>query len=266
MLRFAANLTWMFNEWPLPDRFAAAADSGFTAVEILFPYDHPASEVAGHLQRHKLTGALFNVPAGDFAAGERGFAVLPERFDDLKASVTRAVAYARETGVTRLHLMAGLADSADPRAADAFCKSVSWSADVMARHGIALMLEPINSRDMPGYFLNDFGLAERLIRRLAHPNVHLQFDIYHRQIIHGDVVTGLRQFMPLTGHIQIAGVPSRNEPDSGELNYPFLFGEIDRLGYGGFIGCEYRPRTTTVEGLDWWRSQQRMAHNAPVSR
>lgn len=253
MPRFAANLTWMFNEHAWPDRFAAAADAGFNAVEILFPYDYPASDIARLLQRHNLTPALFNVPAGDFANGERGYAALPDRFDDLKTSVTTAIAYARETGVTRLHLMAGLTDSTDARAVDAFCKSVAWSAEAMDRHGISLMLEPINSRDMPGYFLNDFALSERLIRELALPNVRLQFDCYHRQIIHGDVITGLRELMPLVGHIQIASVPSRNEPDGEELNYPFLFEQMDRFGYGGFVGCEYRPRTTTAEGLGWFR-------------
>jgi hydroxypyruvate isomerase len=253
MPRFAANLTWMFNEYPLADRFAAAADAGFDAVEILFPYDQPALETARLLQRHNLTPALFNVPAGDFANGVRGYASLPDRLDDLKASVATAIAYARETGVKRLHLMAGLATNANPQAMDAFCKSVTWSAEAMDRHGISLMLEPINARDMPGYFLNDFALAEKLIRKLALPNVRLQFDCYHRQIIHGDVVTGLRQLMPLIGHIQIASVPSRNEPDGEELNYDFIFDEIDRLGYTGFVGCEYRPRTTTIDGLGWFR-------------
>jgi hydroxypyruvate isomerase len=254
MPRFAANLTCMFNEWPLLDRFAAAADAGFTAVEVLFPYDHPASEIGKRLQQSNLVPALFNVPAGDFANGERGYAALPDRFDDLKASVTTAVAYARETGATRLHLMAGLTHGTDRQAIDAFCKSVAWAADAMARHDIALMLEPINSRDMPGYFLNDFDLAERLIRKLDLPNVRLQFDCYHRQIIHGDVTRGLQQLMPLIGHIQIASVPSRNEPDGEELNYPFMFDALDQLGYDGFVGCEYRPRTTTVEGLGWFEA------------
>jgi len=252
MPRFAANLTLMFTEWPFLDRFAAAADAGFDAVEFLFPYDHPPEEVGERLRRHGLTQALFNLPPGNWDAGEKGFAALPDRFEDIQRSIHAALPYAAATGVKRLHLMAGIADRRDARAVAAFRKSVAWTAEELGRHGIATVIEPINSRDVPGYFLNDFAFARDLILELRHPNLKLQFDIYHCQIVHGDVTTRLREMMPIIGHIQIASVPSRNEPGSEELNYPFLFAELDRLGYAGFVGCEYRPRGKTVDGLGWF--------------
>ncbi len=252
MPAFAANLTMMFTEWPFLDRFDAAADAGFRAVEYLFPYDHAPDEVARRLERNGLTQALFNMPPGDWAAGERGLAALPERFEEFRAGVAKALDYAAATGCRRLHMMAGLADPADPAALDSYRRAVAYAGEALAARGIELLLEPINGRDMPGYFLNDFGLAERLIAEAGFPNVRLQFDLYHRQILHGDVTMALRRLMPLTGHVQIASVPSRNEPDGEELNWPFLFGELDRLGYGGFVGCEYRPRAATLEGLGWF--------------
>jgi 2-dehydrotetronate isomerase len=252
MPRFAANLSMMFNEVPFLDRFDAAAEAGFTAVEFLFPYDHPAEAVGERLQRNGLTQALFNLPPGNWDAGEKGFAALPDRFADLQQSLRTALPYAKATGVKRLHLMAGIADRKDPTAVAAFRKSVVWAAEFLAPEGIDVVLEPINSRNVPGYFLNDFGFARDLIRELNIPNLKLQFDIYHCQIIHGDVTMRLREMMPITGHIQIASIPSRNEPDGEELNYPFLFGELDRLGYAGFVGCEYNPRARTTDGLGWF--------------
>ena len=257
MPHFAANLTLMFNELPLLDRFAAAAEAGFDAVEILFPYEHPPEVIADHLARNGLTLALFNCPPGDWAAGERGCVVFPDRFDEVKEGVQTALRYAEATGVGRLHLMAGKADRADPHHRDAFRRSVEWAAAELGERGLDLVLEPLNVRDNPGYFLTDFGYAEGLIRDLGLPNVKLQFDIYHRQIVHGDVTTALRAAMPLIGHIQVASVPSRNEPDGEELNYPFLFAELDRLGYAGYVGCEYRPRAGTVEGLGWFAPYRR---------
>lgn len=252
MPRFAANLTMMFTERPFLDRFDAAADAGFRAVEYLFPYDHAPAEIAVRLQRNGLTQALFNMPPGDWAAGERGLAALPGRFDELKAGVATGLRYAEATGCRRLHLMAGLGDSGDPAAAARYRDAVLHAADALGERGIELMLEPINGRDMPGYFLNDFAAAESMIAGIGLPNVRLQFDIYHRQILHGDVTMALRRLMPMIGHIQIASVPSRHEPDGEELNWPFLFAELDRLGYGGFVGCEYRPRGRTEDGLGWF--------------
>ncbi|WP_018260846.1 2-oxo-tetronate isomerase [Methylobacterium sp. WSM2598] len=252
MPRFAANLTLMFTELPFLDRFAAAAEEGFTAVEFLFPYEHPPAAIGERLRRHGLTQALFNLPPGDWAAGERGLAALPGRADELKAGIETALAYAAETGVRRLHLMAGMADKADPAARDAYRGAVTWTAERLGREGIDVLLEPINGRNMPGYFLDDFGFAAALIRDLAAPNLKLQFDLYHCQILHGDVTARLRALMPLIGHVQTASVPDRHEPGTGEMNDAFLFAELDRLGYGGFVGCEYNPKAGTREGLGWF--------------
>ena len=252
MPRFAANLSMMFNEVPFLDRFDAAAKAGFSAVEFLFPYEHAAKDIGERLHRNGLTQALFNLYPGDWSKGERGFAALPDRFADVQASVKQALPYAKATGVKRLHLMAGIAKRSDPQAVDAFCRSVVWTAQTLGQEGIDVMLEPINPRDVPGYFLNDFDFAAGVIQDLNLPNLQLQFDIYHRQIVHGDVTMALRKMMPMIGHIQIASVPSRNEPAGEELNYPFLFDELDRLGYDGFVGCEYRPKGDTVDGLGWF--------------
>ncbi|OJU09372.1 MAG: hydroxypyruvate isomerase [Caulobacterales bacterium 68-7] len=251
MPAFAANLTMMFGEHSFLDRFAAAADAGFKAVEFLFPYEHSPDEIARRLADNSLELALFNLPPGDWAAGERGLAALPDRFDELKAGVDTALAYVAAAGAKRVHLMAGIADAADPAAQASYRRGVAHTAERLAEVGVELMLEPINGRDMPGYFLNDFRIAEAVISDLGAANLKLQFDIYHRQIIHGDVTMALRRLMPIVGHVQVAGVPSRHEPEGEELNYPFLFEELDRLGYGGFVGCEYRPRAGTVEGLGW---------------
>jgi len=253
MPRCAANLSMMFNEVPFLDRFEAAAKAGFTAVEFLFPYEHPAKEVGARLHGNGLTQALFNLPPGDWAAGEKGFAALPDRFADLQASLRTALPYVEATGVKRLHLMAGIADRNDPMAMAAFRKSVKWAAEFLAPHGLDVVIEPINSRNVLGYFLNDFPFAQSVVRELKIPNLKLQFDIYHCQIIHGDVTMRLREAMPMIGHIQIASIPSRNEPDGEELNYPFLFAELDRLGYAGFVGCEYNPRGKTTDGLAWFK-------------
>ena len=258
MPRFAANLTMMFNEWPFLDRFDAAADVGFTAVEFLFPYEHSPDAIGRALLRNRLTQALFNLPPGDWSAGERGFAALPGRLADVQRSVDMALPFVHATGARRLHLMAGIVNNRDAIAAQAYRTATAWTAERVGREGVDLVIEPINNRDMPGYYLNDFKIAEALIAELALPNLKLQFDIYHRQILHGDVTVALRRLMPITGHVQIASVPSRNEPVGEELNYPFLFDELDRLGYDGFVGCEYRPHGKTVEGLSWflpWRNE-----------
>lgn len=251
---FAANLTMMFNEWSFLDRFDAAAEAGFSAVEYLFPYEFAPEAIAERLTRNNLQQALFNLPPGDWAGGERGIAALPGRFEALISDVERALDYAAATGVQRLHLMAGLADPQDDEAASCYRRSVSYTAGRLAEKGLDLMLEPINGRNMPGYYLNDFKMAENLIEELKLANLKLQFDIYHRQIMHGDVAMALKRLLPVIGHIQIASVPSRHEPDAEELNYPYLFGEIDRLGYDGFVGCEYNPRNHTLDGLGWFRS------------
>jgi hydroxypyruvate isomerase len=251
--RFSANLSMMFTEWPFLDRFAAAADAGFEAVEYLFPYEHPPEAIHARLADNRLTQALFNLPPGDWAAGERGLAALPDRFAEVQAGVRTAIPYAKATGVKRLHLMAGNADRGDPAACAAYERAVAWTAETLAAEGVSLTLEPINPRDMPGYFLNDFAFTEALIERLGLPTLELQFDLYHRQVLHGDVTMALRRTMPIIGHVQVASVPSRHEPGGEEMNDAFVFAELDRLGYAGFIGCEYRPRAGTLEGLDWFQ-------------
>jgi hydroxypyruvate isomerase len=248
---FAANLSFLFNERPFLDRFAAAAGAGFTAVEYLFPYDHPPEAIAERLEATGLTQALFNLPPGDWAKGERGLAALPERFAAVKAGLDSAWPYIEATGVKRVHLMAGIADPKDRQAHAAWRRSLHYVAGSLAERGVDLLIEPINGYDMPGYFLNDFAIAEAAIAELGLPNLKLQFDVYHRQILHGDVARALRRLMPVIGHVQIASAPSRNEPDGEELNYPFLFQVLDRLGYRGFVGCEYRPRGRTEDGLQW---------------
>lgn len=253
MPKFAANLSLMFTELPFLERFGAAAAAGFGAVEFLFPYRHPAEQIAAELRRHGLTQALFNMPPGDWPAGERGVAAFSERFEEVKAGVATALTYAAATGCRRLHLMAGMRDPASAEARAAYAKSVRYAAERLAEHDIFVLLEPINGRNMPGYFLNDFATAEALIGELGLPNVKLQFDIYHRQILHGDVVKAIERMLPIIGHVQVASVPARNEPGTGELNDDFVFAALDRLGYDGFIGCEYNPAGRTEEGLGWYR-------------
>ncbi len=259
MPRFAANLTMMFNEVPFADRFDAAARAGFESVEFLFPYALPPEAVAERVRRNGLTVALFNMPPGDWDAGDRGFAALPARRDEVAPALATALRYADATGAGRVHLMAGLADPADAACVAAYRDAVRFCAEALGERGIDLVLEPINGRNMPGYFLNSFERAAELIDGLALPNLKLQFDIYHCQIIHGDVAMALRRMMPMIGHVQVASVPSRNEPDGEELNFPYLFAELDRLGYPGFVGCEYNPRGRTEDGLGWFAPYRKMA-------
>ncbi|NEY90648.1 2-oxo-tetronate isomerase [Tabrizicola oligotrophica] len=251
MPRFAANLTMMFNEHGFMDRFAAAARAGFEAVEYLFPYEFDPNTIAAALQANHLTQALFNLPPGDWSRGDRGLAALPDRKAEFRASVGTALRYARATGVRRLHVMSGLADRADLRAMAAYRASLAYLCEAAGAEGLQVLIEPINGRDMPGYFLNDFNAAADLVGDLGLPNLRLQFDIYHRQILHGDVLTGLRQMMPIIGHVQIAAVPLRHEPGTGELADAVILAELDRLGYNGFVGCEYRPAGDTLVGLGW---------------
>ena len=252
MPRFAANLSFLFTERPFFDRFQAAAEAGFRAVEVLFPYAHEAAEIAARLKRHKLEIVLFNLPLGDWDVGERGFAALPSRRAEFRASVELALRYARQLGCGRLHVLAGLAPDNDPAAKAAYMDAIAYACDQAGPHGVDVMIEPINGRDMPGYFLNDFDRAAEIIDRLALPNLKLQFDVYHRQIMRGDVTTGLEALSPLIGHVQIASVPRRGEPGSGELDDVRVFETLDRLGYEGFVGCEYRPQGRTEDGLAWF--------------
>lgn len=251
MPKFAANLSMMFNEWDFLDRFEAAAEAGFTAVEYLFPYAFGRDDIAARLERFGLTQALFNLPPGDWEAGDRGLAALPERAEAFKASVRTALDYAGATGVRRLHVMSGNAERSDPRAAAAYREALRFAAETAGETGIDVLIEPINPRDMPGYFLDDFAYAADLIDELGLPNLKLQFDIYHRQVMRGDVMKGMEALMPIIGHVQIASVPDRHEPGTGELDDARVLRRLDALGYEGFVGCEYRPAGATLDGLSW---------------
>lgn len=251
MPRFAANLSMMFNEHDFLDRFAAAAAAGFKAVEYLFPYDFEPRDISARLEDHDLTQALFNMPPGDWSKGERGMAALPSRKREFREAVQTAIDYAAVIRTPLLHMMAGNAPAQDKAARASYRENLEYAADMTAKAGVGLVIEPINSRDMPDYFLNDFNMAVDLINDLGHPNLRLQYDVYHRQILHGDVLKSLEALMPVIAHVQIASVPLRHEPGTGELNDFFIFEALDRLGYAGFIGCEYRPAGGTVQGLGW---------------
>ena len=252
MPNFAANLSMMFQELPFLDRFEAAAKAGFKAVEFLFPYDHPAADIRQRLDRFGLRQVLFNLPPGDWAKGERGLAALPGREAEFGAAVDRAIEYATALGCPQVHVMAGVPlDVPLEQAAATYRANLRAAADRLQAHGIRTLIEPLNSRDMPGYFLMTAEQARQIIEAVGHPNLFLQMDLYHAQIMGGDLAERTRSHWPLIRHFQIAGVPGRHEPDVGEINYPYLFDLIDSLGYDGWIGCEYRPRAKTLDGLGW---------------
>lgn len=251
MPRFAANLSMMFTELPFLDRFAAAAEAGFAAVEFLFPYDWPAEEIAARATAAGVEIVLFNLPPGDWAAGERGIAVFDARREEFSSGLSQALYYAQVLKVPRLHLMAGIAPPDSAPHAARYRAALTEAATAAAPLGITLLIEPLNPFDVPGYFLNDFNAAAELIAGMGLPNLRLQFDIYHRQLMHGNVMNALRQMQGLIGHIQTASVPGRHEPGSGELDDFAIFRTLDAIGYQGFVGCEYRPRTSTKAGLDW---------------
>lgn len=249
MPRFAANLNFLFTELPFLDRFEAAAKAGFAAVESTNLYEATADEVAARLEGNGLTLALFNTPAGDAAAGERGLAAIPGREKDFWAGFETALRYADATGGRRIHLLAGLVHHGAQRAT--YVANLRKAARTAAAAGIEVLIEPINRRDIPGYFLNRTHEARAVIHEVGEPNLRLQLDLYHRQIEEGDVARAIAEFAPLAAHYQIAGPPDRGEPDDGEMNYAYLFRQIDATGFDGWIGCEYRPRRGTVEGLKW---------------
>ena len=258
MPKFAANLTLMYSEYAFLDRFSAAAKDGFKGVEFLFPYEFAANDLQARLRSNGLEQILFNCPPGDWAAGERGVACLPGREEEFMQGIEQAVVYAEALGCTRLHVMAGLvhADWARERQRDTYIRNLEYAAQQAAAHNITVLIEPINTRDMPGYFLNRQEEAHSICREVNAPNLKVQFDLYHCQIVEGDVATKMRRDIAGIGHMQIAGVPERHEPDIGELNYPYLFRLMDQLGYDGWVGCEYRPESATSEGLGWlqaWR-------------
>jgi len=254
MPHFAANLSMMFTELDFLDRFQAAANCGFRGVEFLFPYEWPAGELAKRLLGNGLTQALFNMPPGDLQAGERGLAAVPGREQAFRDGLERALEYAEILRCPQIHVMAGmLADDSDCAPAhDCYVENLAWAADRASQQGVRVLIEPINTRhDMPGYFLSTTAQARGVMAEVGSKNLFLQCDLYHVQIMDGNLADTITENLPLIRHFQIAGVPGRHEPDSGEINYPFLFSLIDSLGYDGWIGCEYRPAGATADGLAW---------------
>ncbi|MCP1462534.1 2-oxo-tetronate isomerase [Pseudomonas sp. S3E17] len=255
MPRFAANLSMLYPQHDFLERFSAAKADGFEAVEYLFPYEYDAQVLKQRLSDNDLVQALFNAPPGDWAAGERGIASLPGREAEFRSGFERALEYAAVLGNHRVHVMAGLlpSESLRERHHAVYLENLAYASTAAAKVGVTVLLEPINTRDMPGFFLSRQDQAHAICREVGASNLKVQFDCYHCQIVEGDLATKLRRDFDGIGHIQIAGVPDRHEPDLGELNYRFLFELMDQLGYDGWVGCEYRPKADTSAGLQWLR-------------
>lgn len=255
MPRFAANLSMLFTEVPFLERFARARSAGFHGVEYLFPYEWPAEQLAERLQSNGLEQVLFNLPPGDWAAGERGIACLPDRIEEFRAGVEQGIHYARMLGCKHLNCLAGLKPEsvAEEDAWQTLVANVQYAADRFAEAGLTLCLEAINSRvDMPGFMLDTSGKVMALIEALEADNVRLQYDLYHMQIMEGDLIRGIECLLPWIGHIQFADNPGRHQPGTGEINFSNVFSAIDRLGYGGWVSAEYRPTGATEPSLGWF--------------
>ena len=254
MPRFGANLAYMFTERPLLERFGAAAAAGFKAVELQFPYDHPASDIRAEIARHGLVQLGINTqprPNG----GEAGLGAVPGREREFADVFQKALDYVVAIGGSAIHTMAGkVAPELRPAAERVFVANYARAADLAAERNVMLLIEPLNPRDRPDYFVGHVEQAADLIAKVGRPNLRMQFDFYHVQIIAGDLLTRLEKFLPVIGHVQIAAVPSRAEPDEGEINFPAVFDALDRLGYKGWVGCEYKPRGRTEDGLGWGRA------------
>jgi hydroxypyruvate isomerase len=257
MPKFAANLTMLFTELPFLDRFAATEAAGFSGVEYLFPYDFEKAALRERLEQHGLTQVLHNLPAGNWAAGERGIAILPDRVDEFRDGVRHGIDYAKALGCRQLNCLVGVAPAgADPFALnEVLSKNLRYAADALAQENIRLLIEPINTLDIPGFFLNGTPQAAQIISDVQSENLFIQYDIYHMQVMEGDIARTLQKHLARISHVQLADNPGRNEPGTGEINYPFLFRHLDAIGYRGWIGCEYKPKTTTVEGLGWYAAQ-----------
>jgi hydroxypyruvate isomerase len=267
MPRLAANLSMLFNEVGFLDRFDAAARAGFTAVEYLFPYAHPAAALKARLAATGLRQVLFNAPPGDWAAGERGLAALPGRQAEFRDGIHRALDYATALDCPLVHCMAGIPgrNVAPTTAAAVYAANLAWAAGPAQAAGVRLVIEPINHRDMPGYHLNTTGQAAAVIAAIGAERLGLQFDIYHCQVTEGDLTRRIEAHLPIIAHMQLADVPDRHEPGTGEIGWDHLFRHIDALGYAGWIGCEYRPAAGTVEGLGW-RERFGAGNGAPPQR
>lgn len=258
MPKFAANLSMLYTEHPFIERFAAAAADGFKAVEYVSPYEETPDAVVGELKRNGLVQALFNLPAGNWSGGERGIACLPDRTAEFRASVDTAIAYARALDCHKINCLAGIVpigldtDVAETTLVD----NLRYAAERLADAGILLVFEPINTRDIPGYFLTTTDQAERIMDRVGHSNLLIQYDFYHMQIMQGDLVQTFERLQGKIGHVQIADNPGRHEPGTGEINHAFIFRRLDELGYDGWVGCEYKPAAGTSAGLGWMIAYQ----------
>lgn len=253
MPRFAANLTMLFNEVPFLDRFEKAAANGFDAVEFLFPYLYTAQALKERLDRHNLKLVLHNLPAGDWDAGDRGVACDPNRVDEFRAGVARAIGYATILGTPQINCLAGKAPAgaSSEQLRETFVANLRFAAAELKQAGIKLLIEPINHFDIPGFYLNTTAQAISIMDQVGSDNLFLQYDIYHAQRMEGELATTMQKHLNRIAHIQLADNPGRNEPGTGEINYRFLFQHLDKLGYSGWIGCEYKPATTTEAGLGW---------------
>ena len=253
MPKFAANLTMLFNEVEFPDRFEAAATAGFKGVEYLFPYAYPKEQLAEKLARHGLVQVLHNLPAGDWAKGERGIACLPQRIGEFQDGVGKAIDYARALGCKQVNCLAGIAPAGvgAEKLRETFVANLKFGADRLKAAGIRLLIEPCNTRDIPGFYLKRSDQALAIIDEVGSDNLWLQYDIYHMQIMEGDLASTIERNFKRIPHLQLADNPGRHEPGTGEINYPFLFRFIDKLGYQGWIGCEYKPAGATTGGLGW---------------
>jgi hydroxypyruvate isomerase len=253
MPKFNANLTLLFNELDFLERFKAAKDAGFRGVEYLFPYAYPRQALVERLQLHGLTQVLHNLPAGDWAKGERGIACLPDRVGEFQDGVGTAIEYAQALQCTQLNCLAGIAPKEiDPATLhDTLVRNLQFAAVELKRAGIRLLVEPCNTRDLPGFFLSRSQQAIELIEAVGSDNLFLQYDIYHMQVMEGNLAPSIERHLDRIRHLQLADNPGRGEPGTGEINYPFLFAFIDRIGYHGWIGCEYKPAKGTVQGLGW---------------
>ncbi|MEO8304683.1 MAG: 2-oxo-tetronate isomerase [Betaproteobacteria bacterium] len=253
MPRLSANLSFLFNEVPFLERFGEAARAGFRAVEIGFPYDVPEAAIAARLAEHSLQCVLINAPPGDASAGERGIAALPGRDDEFADSFATALRYAAALDCPRIHAMAGVVPLgvARAQARSTFIRNLRRACGEAASQGVAVMVEALNPRDVPNYLFSTVSEAHSIREEVGAPNLKVQMDFYHTQVVEGDIAVKLERYLPHIGHIQIAGTPGRHEPDIGELNYAWLLRRVDALGYDGWVGCEYRPLTTTAAGLAW---------------
>ena len=253
MPQFAANLTMLFTEVPFLERFERAAQAGFKAVEFLFPYAWPAEEIRQYLDANGLKLVLHNLPAGNWDAGERGIACHPDRISEFREGVGQAIVYASALGVRQVNCLAGKAPAgiADDVLRQTFVENLRFAAAELKKAGLHLLIEPINTFDIPGFYLNCTAQAVSILDEVGADNAFVQYDIYHAQRMEGELAATIQKYLPRIGHIQLADNPGRNEPGTGEINYPFLFNHLDSIGYNGWIGCEYKPATTTEAGLQW---------------